>query len=173
MQHHSDYQATSRTARYNATFLFCAFILGQLVGANIAFHNQNLFDNIIQVAIYAPRSIAGTFGYVLAPFALTAIHMVTSTERWFVLICLVQSIYHGTLITATFCMYGSSCWLIVLLLTFSSTISQICLLWFWLHHITCSRNTSIYVFVLTFIFSLICAIIDILIISPYTVTLSV
>ena len=172
MQHHFGHHATKRSKFYNASILIGTFILGYLIGANIAFNNLTLYADLIREAFGAPRSITVTLAYIFTLFSLTTILVVMDEKRWLIPICLFQSIFHGTVISAIAFMFIPSHWLIALLLTFSSIVSQISLVCFWLRCTVYLQDAKCEL-AISFIFSILGAIIDVYIISPLTVTISV
>lgn len=154
-----------------AFILTISFIFGFLVGAYIAIVQRNVFAPLLYEVMGTQKSIMGSLTNILMAWMLTSTVCTIKRGRLFFGLCFILSIPYGVICASTIVCYGASHWVMSLLILCPGLINWILLLFFWYRYILDSYVDVMQDIIICFSISAFAAVFDLLVISPYTVTL--
>ena len=165
------YALPSKFVQYKNHFvasLICiSFILGFASGAVIASNNAELYMLMIRLVLKTPFLPAAVFAHIALPFCVTPLIYLSRSRILVFLDCFVHAFMLGVIHCSVYLVFGAAQWFIGPLVLFTKTSLAISLIWFWLRNISFQSQSLFRDFVTIFCVSLISAFFDMLIISPY------
>ena len=158
---------------YFAFLLSGTFILGFVFGAFVASNSSSHYILLIREAAVRPVSAVCLIIHITLLFALTA--LIRQSERLRLLpgICFLNAFAFGIVRTSVFISYGSAQWLVSSIMLFSTTVAMISWLWFCFRNFSGKSQTAQWDFAFALFVSVLGAVLDIYLVSPYLLTLFV
>ncbi len=164
---------TRTTFRHNYfAFLFsCTFIFGFVFGAFVALRNASYYVLLIRSAAVRPVSAVWAIIHIFSLLVVTALIYRSKRQHLIFAICFLHAFTFGIARTSVFFSYRSAHWLVSAIMLFSKTVMMILWLWFCFRNFPARSQTAQRDFIFTFFASVLGAVLDIYLVSPYLLML--
>lgn len=162
-----------RKSSRNYSLLFSLVVLwvcGVFIGCCYAVSTVGVSPQLMHILAVRRVSFVGVLISVFLPLLLTILLSHFSLHVFLPALSLVKAFTLSFTICCVFCIFGSSSWLILVLLLFSDSIAVILLFWLWVLTLWRKRITLPVLFAVFAIAGVVCAI-DFLVISPFLISL--
>lgn len=149
----------------------CFWLLGLISGAAVAWKTAIIHTSLTQSLYYSDLSVVGFLAMLIFPYLLSAVLFRTSIGKCVFLLILIKA-YSFSWSSVTFLLtFGCAGWLFRLLFMFSSCLTSVLLLWYWIRNFSNDRKGKKSDLFLCLVLTLIIGFIDFSIISPLGVRL--
>lgn len=129
-------------SRLNDLILIAGWLVGICLGMLAAQYTSDILLPIMRMALITPVSFSGLFVAAVVPFLLSILAVSLFRYRLLPLICSAKAFSYGFCARGLLLLYGSSSWLLQLLLMFSNSIITPMQFFFSLRHIHGCRFRS-------------------------------
>ena len=151
--------------------LSITFLAGFLSGTAVTFPNQALYASLMRRAAIRPVSLLCLLAHVAVLFLLTALIHKTRKITLYLFLIYAQAFSYGIVSSSACYAFGTAHWMLRPLLHFTGGINLISLLWFWCRQALGQSHSARNDFRLSLIISVISALFDHYLISPFLLKL--
>lgn len=137
----SDSNRSQSWCKLSVFLLAMLWCLGLILGVVVSSSAGEAFSSLMRLAFRSPVSIVSLLIVTLLPFLLTAVAVFFSKTWLFFPICFLKAFSYGYAMHAIVLSYGTSGWLIQLILIILDSLAMTVLLWLWIRHIAGRQQT--------------------------------
>lgn len=170
-QVHFEEHSSIRWRKICKALLALSWHFGLLGGVLVTVNADPSLVTLMHTAVRCRVSIFGVLTVTFLPFLLSAFAVIFSSPWLIIPISFLKAFLFGYCASAVSVAFGSAGWLIQWLLLFSSCCSVPVLYWFWLRHITGTKEVIWSDLMICALIILLIASLDYRVISPFLVNL--
>ena len=155
----------------NITAIACCWVLGLISGAAFSINSASCLYSLTRSLRYSDLSVVGFLAMLIFPYLLSTVIFKLSMWKGIIPLVFFKAFSFSCCAVAIIRAFGSSGWLLRLLLLFSGSISVVFLIWFWIRNCSKSRRNLHGDLLLCIVLTLVAGFIDYSLISPFGIYL--